>query len=127
MNKFARVICMIAVVALAFTSCKKKENENASLKNVTTQQFVDVYEDEEEGAKAYFEGNQIVLEVGDKLELITFGDSISNYTYELQNSGWWLPLPLGTSSYMKEIGANDAWYAFYPAGNESNLGKDGDH
>ena len=136
MNKFAKVICMIAVVALAFTSCKKQENSaKPLLKNVTTEQLVNVC-DEEEGGKAYMNPSNytISFEEGDQFELVAFGPSTGTmqhghqtYTYNYYSDygqyGWdvtggliWPGEYIGGTS----IGVND-FYAFYPANKISDI------
>lgn len=127
MNKFAKVMCMIAVVALAFTSCKKQENEKSVIRNVTTQEFVNVYEGEE-GAKAYIDGNKMKFEDGDKFELIAYGSGTKGhqtYKYYAGPNYWDLETP---GTYINNIG-DSYWYAFYPAANvdKDKIDLSGDH
>jgi len=135
MNKFAKVICMIAVVALAFTSCKKQENSaKPFLKNVTTEQLVNVC-DEEEGGKAYMNPSNytISFELGDEFELVAFGPSDGTmqkghqkWTYYHDNDynadGWGVLGAAWPTGYIggTSIGDND-FYAFYPANKISDI------
>jgi hypothetical protein len=127
MNKFAKVMCMIAVVALAFTSCKKKENEQGVIRNVTTQEFVEVYDGEDGGAKAYIDGNRMKFESGDMFELIAYGSGTKDHqTYKYyEGLGYWDVEPQGTP-YINNIGGS-YWYAFYPAANVKTIDLSGDH
>lgn len=140
MNKFAKVICMIAVVALAFTSCKKNETERAFVKDVTTQEFVQQY-DEEWGEKAYFNGSWIEFEENDAFLLFAY--SPTNPTNGYQNGyTWYKYTHWGTIPYLvwvEQLGFglsnpdndyipySDAWYAFYPAQNVSDINLEGEH
>lgn len=134
MNKFAKIMCMIAVVALAFTSCKKQENEKAVIRNVTTQEFVDVYEGED-GAKAYIDGNRMKFEPGDMFELISYGynsvgstkNGHNTYKYYVEpGDEYWDVEPL-TASYIDNIAGADSWYGFYPARNLTSIDLRNDH
>lgn len=124
MNKFAKVMCMIAVVALAFTSCKKKETERAFIKDVTTQEFVQVY-DGEDGAKAYFDGNKMKFELGDRFLLFAYNPANSTNgcnMYEYQNyPGFSVPVWVEQCLPSELIETSNTWYAFYPGDNVTNI------
>lgn len=124
MNKFAKVICMMAVVALAFTSCKKNnENEKSfGFNNTKTEQLTEIY-DEDGGEKAYIDGNNC-LQFEDLDELMLFNycpgqgkkHLYNRYKYNEQGDGWWRE----ETPYMSGIDSLDDggyFYAFYPAEN----------
>lgn len=122
MNKFAKVICMIAVVALAFTSCKKNENNDALSfeMNGSTQQFVEIY-DEDGGEKAYLNSsNKIQFEDGDKMMLFNCGPTKklhARFYYNQAGNNWKVDTgyPFSTDIATKE--SDGYWYAFYPGEN----------
>lgn len=69
MKKIVRGLCMLTVVALAFTSCKKNNNEQASAFNGSTQEFAGVLS--ENGERAYIDNydNHMYFEEDDAVML----------------------------------------------------------
>ena len=114
MNKFAKVMCMIAVVALAFTACKKKENTVQSfVLNGTTEEFENIY-DEFDGEKAYIDGSKVKFEVNDELMVFNMNTTSPHaaiYTFDGTNFN---------STTGVNPDTDGAFYAFYPAGNVIN-------
>lgn len=118
MNKFAKVICMIAVVALAFTSCKKNDAKSFKL-NATTEQFTEIY-DEDFGEKAYLNSsNRMFFEVNDRIDVFNLGTSKKLHNvYEctgFDGAGdviWdeYTTAPDGFGT----LDSDGAYYAFYP-------------
>lgn len=71
MKKIAKVLCMVVIVALAFTSCKKKEN--------TTKFFGHVSDlVTEDGERAYLQGTTVFFEEGDNIVVMKVDEN--NYT-----------------------------------------------
>lgn len=119
MKKITRILCMVAVVALAFTSCKKQENSAKSMVfNHSMQQLVTI-DDENEFEKVYYDqNNQIAFEIGDELMLF----DISNDTavcslYELVTSGDQTLLTVKDGQDPLPATTTGAYYAFYPGNN----------
>ena len=119
MKKITRILCMVAVVALAFTSCKKQENSAKSMVfNHSMQQLVTI-DDENEFEKVYYDqNNQIAFELGDELMLF----DISNDTavcalYELVTSGDQTLLTVKDGGDPLPATTTGAYYAFYPGNN----------
>ena len=113
MRKIVRGICMLTVVALAFTSCKKNE-QNASSFNGKTQVL-----EVDNGERAYIENstNQMNFEEGDQVMLF-------NIDNEAQGSESALYHAESTGTLVKFIAdeqmtttAFDNFYAFYPGAN----------
>lgn len=76
MNKIAKTLCMIAVVALAFTSCKKEENQSKSFAfKGTTEQFREVNEDGEFERMYITEDYTTIFEEGDKFMMFCIYDA----------------------------------------------------
>ena len=119
MKKITRILCMMAVVVLAFTSCKKQENSAKSVVFNHSMESLVTVEDENEFGKVYYDqNNQIAFEEGDMLMLFDISnDTAVNSLYELVTSddqtlltvvNGWDPLPATTTG---------AYYAFYPGQN----------
>jgi hypothetical protein len=114
MNKFAKAMCMTAVVALAFTSCKKNDQSVQSFKlNGVTEQFVEVNEEGGDFEKAYLDGsNKVQFEQGDAMMVFNLNTtSPHSSVYTLGADNVW-----STTGYMNPI-TDGNYYAFYPAGN----------
>ena len=117
MKKVMRCMCMIAVVALAFTSCKKNEEKSTIV--ASTQEFVMQTED---GDRAYIEnfGNHhIHFEVGDMCMLFNINETVPTQSHacayeaieegdvvHFVNAGW--------GEIAEDI--MDGFYGFYPGG-----------
>lgn len=125
MNKIVRSVCMIAVVALAFTSCKKNENDNAksfAFKG-SVEQFVEVNENGEFERMYIDEGLNTYFQEGDVIWVASVpAEGFSNAArYVFQGDGTTLePVDPGTqvSPNLMEGGA---YYAFYPGAAGENI------
>ena len=123
MNKIAKSLCMMAVVALAFTSCKKNQTDTQSIKfNGTTQQF-EVLNDGDDFEKVYLDGNNTVqFEEGERIQLFNVmspeGTGSNAVLYELDAN-----MILQQIEGYGEIGSQTSgnYYAFYPGENVKRL------
>lgn len=123
MNKVVKCICMIAVVALAFTSCKKNNDENEALICTgSTEQFVSVDEGLE---KVYLDDNNLIyFEQYDTIMLYNI-DNNTETTHNSQgalfvamtdgNNVTFGRLVMDANQMEKDM--HDAFYAFYPGQN----------
>lgn len=116
MKKITKCMCMMGVVALAFTSCKKKEDSQAFAFNHSIEQLVS---DEGSLEKAYVDDNfTFQFEVNDHVELFNIGDntglSSSCGLYKVNSS--MLLEPTGTGGAAMPTTAGN-FYAFYPGDN----------
>lgn len=113
MKKIVTSICMVALVALAFTSCKKKENSQAFAFNHSIEQLVS---DEGSLEKAYVDDNfKVQLEDGDKVYIF----NVINETGAGSSSGRY---KVSGQTLINEIGEAGSettgnYYAFYPGDN----------
>ena len=121
MNRIAKCFCMLAVIALAFTACKKNENDNKMLKfNGTTEQLEIV--DDEIGGRMYIDANNVVqFDDGDQVAVFNIytpanatstaptGSQCDIYTITNHGNDWSCPSPTLTSP------TTGAYYAYYPA------------
>jgi hypothetical protein len=114
MKKIVTSICMVAVVALAFTSCKKKENSQVFAFNHVTEQLVS---DEGGLEKAYVDNNFTVqFEAGDKVYLF----NVMNENGTGSSSGRYVVTSQMTlTPEIGEVGDHTDlnYYAFYPGEN----------
>jgi hypothetical protein len=119
MNKFAKTLCMMAVVVLAFTSCKKN---NQDVKSMAFNGSFEQFQVEESDYRAYIDNtNTIRFEDGDEVMLFNIVDPANSQSakYEVSNNGTKLNLVDGTI----DPTTDGSYYAFYPAGNVTpNLG-----
>ena len=101
---------MIALVALAFTSCKKNE-ESASLFYANVAELV-----EEDGDRAYINGNYTYFEQGDRVMVFNINStdaSQSSYAaFTATSTG--LVVPCNDPSGMVGNTVQDAFFAYYP-------------
>lgn len=68
MNKLAKTLCMMAVVALAFTACKKNDADTKAIPfNASTQTFVQ--DNENPFEKVYLNNGNVAFESGDNIML----------------------------------------------------------
>jgi len=116
MKKVMRFACLVGVVALALTSCKKNEQTATSFK-AATEQFVVESEDD---SRVYVNtNNQIVFEQNDQVMLFNIGGEVDDAALYYSTS---------TDTYVEfrpvqEVGINPtadaegAFYAFYPGEN----------
>lgn len=115
MKKIVTSICMVAVVALAFTSCKKKENSQAFAFNHSVEQLVS---DEGSLEKAYVDDNfTFQFEVNDHVEIFNIGDNTGANSscglYKVDNN--MILQPTGSGAATPTTNGN--YYAFYPGDN----------
>ena len=117
MKRVIRCICMVAIVALAFTSCKK--NEQKSTVMIMTQELVDEVDEN----RAYMTPgtNQIIFERGDVVMIFNIDEEVPTHShcaqYEAVQSGNFVTMQnCGTGEVAEDI--LDAYYAFYPGGRE---------
>ena len=108
---------MVAIVALAFTSCKK--NEQKSTVMIMTQELVDEVDEN----RAYMApgNNQIIFERGDVVMIFNIDEEVPTHShcaqYEAVQSGNFVTMQnCGTGEVAEDI--LDAYYAFYPGGRE---------
>lgn len=118
MKRVIRCICMVALVALAFTSCKKNEEKSSVM--IMTQELVDEYVDED---RAYFTpGNlRIMFEEGDVVMIFNIDEEVPTHShcaqYAAEQTGNFVKFNnMGTGEVAEDI--LDAYYAFYPGGRE---------
>ena len=114
MKKIVTSMCMLAVVALAFTSCKKnEENTQAFAFNHSTEQLVS---DEGSFDKVYLDQNlHVNFEDGDQVMVFDIedetGDNSTAMLYTVANNA----TQLTSSGTFTNTAGN--FYAFYPGGN----------
>lgn len=121
MNKISKGLCMIAVVAMAFTSCKKDNTPtNSVVFNHTMQQLVTV-NDENEFEKVYLDPTgYIAYELGDRLMLFDIhdgGTGSANALYELVTTSNETLLTVVSGETELPGTTTGAYYAFYPGEN----------
>ena len=118
MKKVIRCICMVAIVALAFTSCKKNEEKSSVM--IMTQDLVEENVDEN---RAYMTpGNlKIMFEEGDVVMVYNIDEEVPTHShcaqYAAVQEGNFVSFEnMGTGEVAEDI--LDAYYAFYPGGRE---------
>lgn len=121
MNKITKTLCMMAVVALAFTSCKKQETPTDSVVfNHSMEQLVTV-NDEGNFEKVYLDNNnQIAFEVGDSLMVFDIrenGSQSSCGLYRLVTSGDHTLLTVCPDETEVPATTTGSYYVFYPGKN----------
>lgn len=112
MNRIAKCLCMVAVIALAFTACKKKENDTKVLKfNGATEQLVVV--DEELDGRMYIDDQfRVQFDEGDEVAVFncpTNGTSHHTIYTITDNGATW-------TGDETTIGDEGVYYAYYPGG-----------
>lgn len=114
MNKVVRIICMVAVVALAFTSCKKDNADAQSFKfNGTTEQFVNTNEEGLE--RVYLDGtNTVQFEEND--QIVVFNINSTNFTLS-NGATYTLDDQLNMIKTGGQVTSEGHFYAFYPGQN----------
>ena len=113
MKRVIKCFCMMALVALAFTSCKKEEQK--SIIKVSSEQLVVESED-----RAYIRPDlQIVFEVGDRCMLFNIDNEVPTHSHCCVYKS----LEEGASVSYEDVGYGtiaedilDAYYGFYPGG-----------
>lgn len=111
MKQFVKVFCLMAVVALAFTSCKKSDQKAVSF-NGATQQFVV----EDDGSKAYLDDAYYMnFEQGDVVKLFNISSTPSNSEcadYSATSTGQRVIFQAVGNMAVQTKGS---FYGFYPA------------
>ena len=122
MKNVIRCICMMAIVALAFTSCKKEEQKTTKpttgIFTITAQDLVDGNVDEN---RAYFTpGNlKIEFEQGDMVMIFNIDEEVPTNSqcaqYAAVQEGNYVTLQ---NCGLGEVAENvrNAYYAYYPGG-----------
>ena len=126
MKKIVTSICMVALVALAFTSCKKNETSQAVAFNYSTEQLVN---DEGSFEKVYLDDNyKVQFEPGDLVTVFNITDATgttsNSVLYEVNNNN--LLEPFMSPSIINPTTAGH-YYTFYPGNNVvsvANLGNE---
>lgn len=118
MKRVIRCICMVAIVALAFTSCKKNEEKSSVM--IMTQELVEENLDEN---RAYLTpgNNKIIFERGDVVMVYNIDEEVPTHShcaqYEAVQEGNFVRFQnCGTGEVAEDI--LDAYYAYYPGGRE---------
>ncbi|MBQ5456118.1 MAG: hypothetical protein IIT63_09865, partial [Prevotella sp.] len=113
MKRVIRCFCMIALVALAFTSCKKQEQKSTVM--IKTQELVDMDEN-----RAYIaSNNKIMFEQGDVVMIFNIDNEVPTHSHcaqyaAVQEGNFVRFENCGTGEVAEDI--LDAYYAFYPGG-----------
>jgi hypothetical protein len=114
MKRITKVMCLIALLVLVGTSCKKTE---------TTQSFKAVLEgmtyEDNDGSKMYVEGNDAMFETGDIVRL--FNCKYNNTTGESTSALFEATVEGQETTFTKKEGEDDitetkkdVWFAYYP-------------
>ena len=115
MNKILKGICMVALVALAFTSCNKKEN-NAESFYGTVGDFTVESDDMD---KAYING-AMLFEAGDEVMMYNIDNTnAANSVYGMYTSnstGATVQFTYQNGPIANNGNKMDAFFAFYPGG-----------
>ena len=118
MKQMFKTMCMLAIVALAFGSCKKSEN-NAAMFYGHTQEL-----ESDDSERAYIDGTSTMFEVGDQVMMYNINNTDPTQSYY----GIYTATATGnatqfefSSGNIEQYGARqDAFFAYYPAQNVSN-------
>lgn len=120
MKKILKGACIVAMVALAFTSCKKNENSAHSI--YVTTQSVEI----SDGERSYVDpANHIIVEQGDQVMLYNIdnaGGPRSYYgVYTARTTGWQnVKLDYQSGPIIDHMDRADAFFAFYPGQRVNN-------
>lgn len=120
MKKILKGACIVALVALAFTSCKKKENNAHSI--FATTQAVEI----SDGERAYVDPDRhIIIEEGDQIMLYNIdyaGGPRSYYGVYTANSTGYQNVRFDYQSgpLIDHMTKADAFFAFYPGQRVNN-------
>jgi len=124
MNKIVKYVCMIAVVALAFTSCKKNDTKSTVM---AVSEQLESYDDDFENEKAYLDTkNRIYFEKGDKFIVFNIKNdkpSESVWTVaDAKTSGTNVNIDIwaGTTAPTGFGSLKDAYYCYYPYWDEND-------
>lgn len=117
MNRIVRNVCMIAIVALAFTSCKKNNNETKSVAfHGSVERFVEVNQDGEFERMYIDEGLNTIFEEGDIFGVYCITEQGSSSARYSLTEGYLQPTD-GMSNVYSNFEGDGAYYAFYPGEN----------
>jgi len=112
MKKIAKVLCMSAVVALAFSACKKNEN-NAQMFFGEAGELAGESED-----RMYLQGNQFYFDAGDQVMMYNINNEDPDYsyygTYTAASSGKTVQFTYQSGPIANHGDREDAFFAFYP-------------
>ena len=120
MKKILKGACIVALVALAFTSCKKKENNAHSI--FATTQAIEI----SDGERAYVDPDRhIIIEEGDQIMLYNIdyaGGPRSYYGVYTANSTGYQNVQFDYQSgpLIDHMTRADAFFAFYPGQRVNN-------
>lgn len=110
MNKFAKLMCLVAVLAVVGTSCKKKEEAVTCTASFAELQY------EEGDAKSYYVGTRLQWETTDRVVIFNTDntDNVFEGVYRPTGNGNNVSLtPVGGG--LEQTNSLGAFYAFYPA------------
>ena len=111
MNKFAKTLCMMAVVVLAFTSCKK---DNQDVKSIPFNGSFEKFQVEESDYRAYMENDRVVLEDNDQLMYFNIcADAAQSQYATYVKNGNQMDWVSGSINFT----TTGDYYVFYPAAN----------
>lgn len=114
MNRIAKCLCMVAVIALAFTACKKQETDTKTLKFKGTTEQLEVVDDEF-GGRMYIDANNIIrFDDHDKVAVFNCPNANGGAQcaiYDIQSNGDIWNFESGDN-----LGATGVYYAYYPGG-----------
>lgn len=117
MKKMMRILCLSAVVALAFVSCKKTDSKTVVFTGIT-QEFVS----EDDGEKAYIDATMFsAFEAGDRVKLFNISDDPSESemaTYVANEGGRQVKFHLDDA--VMSVENKGAFFGFFPAENVSS-------
>lgn len=121
MKKITKTLCMMAVVALAFSACKKQTPSSDQMVFNHSMEQLEVVNDENEFEKVYFDpSNLIAFEHEDKLMLFDIregGVGSNAVLYQLIETGAMQAHLSPVSGTGLEGTTTGAYYAFYPGEN----------
>ena len=115
MKKIFKGVCMMAVVALAFSSCTKKDNNAQSF-------FAQAQEIESEGIdRTYVNGGVTYFESGDQMMMFNINNTDASQSYygiyEAASTGFSTQFNYQSGPITNHGTRQDAFFAYYPAEN----------
>jgi hypothetical protein len=118
MKKILKSVCMIAVIALAFTSCKKNDQEQVGIRITgATEAFVDA--PSEDRAYVLSTGGDTQFEKDDQIMVYNVNIEESTRTnygiYWTKNAGHDVPWRYSSGTVVNHTNLEDLFLAFYPA------------
>lgn len=120
MKKILRGVCMLAVVALAFTSCKKDNTQKEGIRfSATTENFVVNTADEERAYIGSNGNNSSFFEVNDQIMVYNLNSddaTLTNYgIYWTDKAGHRVDWYYSSGTVINHNPTETALFAFYPA------------